>query len=264
MTALFLYGNALSTKLLLKYLGLDLPFREYFFLTALTSLLNIVIPFRGGAVFQAVYLKKNHGFQYTKSIVLNIVNQILSFLILALINIVNLLLLRPAQGPEGRGITAVLIFFAGLFAVCLFLLFIPCIKIRLPFKRLNDIVNRIVRGWRVLSRQKNGMLYLCLLLLAAFVISLLQIRSVYSGLGADLGLFQLILVNSMNYFSILMYITPGNLGIQEGLFLLSSYILNLKALESVMASLLMKSAWFTVTLLFSVPGFFLFLRKRTR
>lgn len=224
-------------------LGLKLGWKESFRLVAVSSLLNLVLPFKGGSVAQAVMVKKSYGFDYTRSVVMNLVLYQLGLLVLAGVSVANLLVLRQVLGLNIIGFQGILIFFLLFFVSMILLLLVPSFKVKFASERLNRIMEGFSDGWDMIRSDWNRIMRLLLLSLASMGIMVLQTLFAYQAVNVDVSVFQSLFVSSWGFLSNLVNLTPGNIGIQESVLAASGALLEINPTDGLVSAVLIRLSW---------------------
>jgi uncharacterized membrane protein YbhN (UPF0104 family) len=133
----------------------------------------------------------------------------------------------------------VLVFFAAVVAAILALIVSP--TVRLPWKnRIAKMVNTALDGWSLVKNDQGLLTRLVGLTLANIVLSGVSFWVAYDALGSRIPFRSALLVGLLTSFSLLVRITPGNLGIQEAIISLSSGLLGIGTAPGLLAALLIR------------------------
>lgn len=247
--------NAWAIRLSLQALQLPLPFGECLLLSAAGLFLNLILPLKAGSVFQAIYLKRRHGFLVAHSLAFNLVLQLLNLLLVSAISLAYLLGIRLLQHRQPYAFFPLLAFFAS--AIAAGLLFLVFANRPLPV-RWPGILGRIAtsfhEGWHLLTRHRPIMSGLLATVLISFAVATLQVWLSFPAQGASLGPGAALFVASLTSLGPLVNLTPGGLGIQEGLILLAGLLLRHRAFTLVVSGLLIRTATSLAFLLCGLPA----------
>ncbi len=242
--------RGLFVKLLVEHFEIKLKFKQWFGIMAVANLWNYLFPF-GGFGLRAAYLKKFHNFPYAYFLSTMMATYIIRFLIYSVLGLICLGLIY-----FDTGFFAVNLFFLmlGVALVCLIAMVVtpklPAIENRIFFH-----LSRMMNGWLELKKDKALILKLAVvLLLSIFVFA----GIVYFALFAfhyQLSLFEILLVSIMVCFTVLLPLTPGSLGIQEGAIVFTVQLFGLTIAQGILVAGLVRLVYliwaFTVGPLFT-------------
>jgi len=254
---IFLATNGLFLKLFVEKFNINLSTPEWFGLAVVTAMGNYLTPFSGGTIFRALYLNRKHVFPYQKFILILAANYLIIFEVIGLLGLLTLFL----SGQMGTFLW-LSTFFVGLSSGVLFLMIIPKVQLP-PINRLTTIVNTVLEGWYIIKQDQA-------LLLKSVGYTLLHVLSncisfwlAYTALGVAVPFWAAILVSLIAMCSIVIKITPGNLGIQELAISLSTSLIGFDANEGLIMSLLIRMS--SLLIIFTAgPIFSLWLTKKLR
>jgi len=125
------------------------------------------------------------------------------------------------------------LFFGGLFVVMLVLSLVkfPLKKIRKSKNMFADRVIRIIKnilnGWNIIVDDKELLFSLIGLTLINIFITNVLFYVQFRALNIEVNLLNTLLYNALSSVSLLVSITPGSLGIREGIFSITSDILGI-------------------------------------
>lgn len=260
LIALFLinyYFIGLQTKVLLEPLEVKLKNTEAYMLAIVTGFYNIITPAHGGMGVRAVYLKKKHNFTYTNFLSSLAGMYVITFFIASLSGLISLFYLYEAYGVFNWIILAV---FLGLFLpLTLIIVFSP------EFKEVkNNFINRFIRvanGWNIIRKNKK-VVYTCLsvTILSLIIGSIVAMMSYYI-FGINVSFMQALFLASIGSISILISITPGNLGVGEAIAVFSALILGITPVQSLSVAILGRIVQM-ITMFILGPIFSYFLMKK--
>lgn len=222
----------LFTKVLMEYLGVHLTFREWYGLSIVSNLWNYIIPFQGGAGARAIYLKKVHNFAVPHFLGTMLALYFISFFVNAVIGLFCMLYIYLQYHYTNM---IVLYFFAVVFVTTsLLMLFSPKVP---EFKHwfLNKI-SEVINAWYGIRRHRALVLRLILVILLHALFELLTVYYGFKAYGVSLSFFKCLLLSTLLAFSVLIKITPGSLGITEGIIVFGAQIFGIPAVQSLLAA----------------------------
>lgn len=247
----------LFSQVILKTFGLRLIAREWFGLSIITTLGNYVLPLRGGAGLRAVYLKKKHGFSFTHFFSTFLSIYLFTLLVNSLAGLSSIIFLYDL--PRGIWWSLVL-FFGSVLAVTLTLAFVPVSsswseKLQLPF------LPQLIQAWRTTRAQLGVLKSLFSLAIANYLCLTLMLYLGYRAMNVDLGLPEGALLGAIFGLSGLVSITPGGLGIQEAIVVVSAQAFDITATQGLALALVIRAIILFWTFLLGPVFSYLLLRK---
>ena len=201
-------------------------------LAFVTAMGNLLTPFRGGAGIRAIYLKKQYSLNYSNFLSTIAGIYFLTFLINSFIGAITVLLIYYIYGIINY---SVLFFFSGLF---LFFVIIISLSPDIPEFRnkLLGGVSRVIRGWYKIKKNKKMMFNLIIVIFINSIVTLFIIHFSFLSISINLPLIKCLFLSTLLTFSNLTNITPGGLGIREGIVVLGSKLFLISTPESLLAA----------------------------
>lgn len=234
---LFLGTNGLVLRESASRFGVQLRPREWFGLSVVTTMGNYIAPFSGGMVVRAAYLKRRHAFPYTQFATLLASNYLVNFWVIGVAGILAL----STLGAALRSYWQVMAFFAAVVVSISVLVIVP--SVTLPWEnRLVRYVNTSLEGWALVKRDRPLLARLVVFTLVNVALNGLSFWVAYGALGSPVSFRVALLVSLLAAFSILLNVTPGNLGVQEAVISLSSGLLGTGAGQGLLVALLIRGA----------------------
>lgn len=259
LTLIFLYSiafflNGLFIKVILRRFDKNISSGESLYVSVISSLGNYFLPMRGGAVLRSVYLKKKFNFSYSYFVSTLYGNYIIIFLVNSFIAIISLVFIHIEFGKSSLPLY---IFFITLFIVMISLSLIKVqihVTIKYGSKIINKIKNilyKILTGWNLIIEDKRLLIELILITVLSFFITTIIVIVEYLSLGIPINVVNVIFYNCLSSVSLLISITPGSLGIREGLFMITSDVIGISSNEVMQLALLDRGVTFiSLVLLF--------------
>ncbi|MDO9529023.1 MAG: lysylphosphatidylglycerol synthase transmembrane domain-containing protein [Syntrophales bacterium] len=234
---LFQITNGLILKEIASKFNIRLISKEWFGLPFVTAMGNYITPFSGGMIARASYLKYRHSFPYARFVSVLGASYLIYFWVAGIAGIITLML------PFERSMLywELILFFAGVVLVISSLAMLPTIKI--PGNNWVAVsLNNAIDGWTLIKRDSLLLVKLALYTLANILLTGLTFWLAFVALSdSSLSFGTIFLISLFSSFSILLKITPGNLGISEAIITLSSGILGVGAGLGLLASLLIRA-----------------------
>lgn len=233
--------TGLTLRELSRFFRVRLTMLEWYGLPAVTTMGNCLTPASGGLVARAVYLKQRYGLSYPRFLALLSSGYLVNFLVISAVG-VFIVLFRHSQDSR---VLPLALFFLAVLTVILFLLHRP-----IPLPEGDGRVRRFLRdvtsGWPLMKSSTSLIGKLIALSLVNILLGGGSLWLAFDALGYSVPGMDAILVSLLQAFSLLLSITPGNLGIQEGIVSLSSGLLGYGMGAGLLAALLVRA----VTVLF--------------
>jgi uncharacterized membrane protein YbhN (UPF0104 family) len=251
MRLLFLGTNGLFLREFAAKFGVELTPKEWFGLSVVTTMGNYITPFSGGMVARAAYLKHRHNFPYAQFATLLASNYLVTFWVIGVVGALALLTFGMAVWSYWQ----LFVFFIAVAVSISASILFPVL--RLPWKnRIAKAVNTSLAGWRLVKNDRALLAKLVAYTLSNILLNALCLWVAYDALGSHVPFRSALLVGLLTSFSLLIGITPGNLGIQEAVVSLSSGLLGIGAGQGLLAALLVRGA--TVVPAFTLGPIFSF------
>lgn len=211
MGLLFMLGNGLYNLFFFEAFGIRLTFREWCGLSVSNTLGNLVTPFRGGTVDNALYLKDRHALALTKFTAALTATYVVVFLLNGAAGMA-VMLLRP-EWLQGTGALV----FGLLGAVVLLLggwiLAFPRVEARLT--TLPGIAGPLATGWARIQGQPGLLVRVGLVTLVNLASASAMLVFELRALGAEFAWHGALLITVFASFSLMIAVTPAGLGVRE-------------------------------------------------
>ncbi|MEX0748982.1 MAG: lysylphosphatidylglycerol synthase transmembrane domain-containing protein [Candidatus Saccharimonadales bacterium] len=211
--------------------GKKLPFWDSFYMSLLTTIGNYFGPLLGGAGIRAMYLKKKYKFAYTDFIATLSGFYIISFSVASLI---GLLSLWHIQTQTGEYMPILYLLFGSLLTFTVFLALAPNKKfLKLipqnvkPLAGLTTTLDRVLDGWDLIRHNAKLFIRLSWLTLGGIMLAFFTSLVEFWALGIDLSIAPLFLYSTLSTVTLLVSITPGSIGIKEGIYIFTSDLLGI-------------------------------------
>ncbi|MFC1780523.1 YbhN family protein [Patescibacteria group bacterium] len=229
LKVLTIFSMGLFIKIVLKPFKKKMSLAESFYISTLSTIGNYFMPLRGGAGIRAVYLKKKLKLSYSHFISTLSGNYIITFAVYSIIGLVSLILIQVKYNISS---TILYIFFITLALVTLTLSLVKIPKRILEISEKPGILNRIskilvniAKGWSFITSNKSLLVKLLFITFLNFLITASITFLGFKSIGVNLTFPSLLLYVSLSGTSLLISLTPGSIGIREGVLLLSASII---------------------------------------
>jgi uncharacterized protein (TIRG00374 family) len=241
---------------LLRALNIVMGLWESFMLSIVTGFYNLIMPFRGGMAVRAVYLKKKYKFAYVHFLASLSAVYVLTFLVASLLGIISTLWIYFETG--------VLSWILFLVFDVVFILMLGIIFVSPQFKeRENKWLNRfikVINGWHLIKKNKRVIFVTSFVTLIQILLSSLMMWLQFRVFGIEVSFVAAVFLSAIGSLSILIGLTPGNLGIQEAIVVFSAATIGISTAESLSAALLGRAV--SLVVLFVLGPIFSYLLMR--
>jgi uncharacterized membrane protein YbhN (UPF0104 family) len=255
LSALTLTVNGLFLRIFAAKYNMHLKPKEWLGLASITSMGNYLTPFSGGLIARAAYLKHRFGFPYGQFATMLAANYMIAFAAISLIGVLVMLTMLETKSSSWP---VILLFLTALLAVFLLSIF-PSIT-RGRKNRLLRLANSATEGLELICRDKFLMGKLITLTLVNIIIGALIFLIVFQSLGLNIPFRMALLIYLLSSFSVLINVTPGNLGVQEIITSLAAEILGVGADMGLLASLIIRAV--TILAAFTLGPIFSYLLSK--
>jgi glycosyltransferase 2 family protein len=230
---IFLYSNGIMLKFLMKPFQIKLKNNEAFGLAIITNFYNLITPFRGGAAARAIYLKKKHDFPYVNFLATLSAIYILIFLVSSLIGIFSMLTLIEKSYPILLALSIFTIFLLSI------IIFSP--KIKENNNKWSNRFIKVINGWHLIKNNKKIItITIIISLIQVFLIALNNLLA-YNIFGIEITLAKALFIAAISNLSIIIAITPGNLGIGDAINVFTANIIGIPLTEAIAATILLRA-----------------------
>jgi uncharacterized membrane protein YbhN (UPF0104 family) len=230
LVLVFAFSKGLINYFFYRGLGVYLTLNEGIGLAAVNTLAN-QLPFAGGLIAKGVYLKQRHELAYTRFLSATLA---LYVCFVAANGAIGIAVLVYWKLVHQATVPTLLILGFSCMAASIFLLWLP-IDFSFISGKWGQRLAQLMDGWQVLSQ--NWPMVGRLIGLQVFVTLLFAGRFwiAFHALSQDVTLAQCVLFSSANILTTLVTITPGGLGVREGIVAGVASLLGFEASVSVVA-----------------------------
>jgi uncharacterized membrane protein YbhN (UPF0104 family) len=247
--------NGLFIKYALQSYAIKLGYRDWLSITIATSIMNYVIPFRGGAGFRALYLKRQYDFAITDFLSTLSGMLLIHFVVNGFIGLLGMSLLWY----EGALFNPLLALFFG--AVVLG----AGMAIYLPFPTghwTHPVLTKLIqikKGWHMLRQDVAIYAPLWIVMIACAGLSTAQFKLSFDAFNVELSWGGILFYTAGQNLAALATLTPGALGIMEVLGIYMAAHLAFSTSEALLVQGLFRFVFLT-TLCSALPLALLWLR----
>jgi len=255
MSVATLAANGLYLRIFARKFNVHLKWKEWFGLATVTAMGNYLTPFSGGLVARAAYLKNRHDFPYAHFLAILAANYLIAFAVIGVTGVVITLTLRGTESFSWP----VIFFFLAILSAILLVLFLPLPSIGGRHYLLR-LVQQALEGVEFIQRDRALLWKLVSLTFFNVVVGALLFFIVFHSIGAAVPFRIALLIYLLTACTVLINITPGNLGVQEAVTSFAAAILGAGADMGLLAALIVRAL--TIISAFALgPIFSYFLSK---
>lgn len=240
-----LYLNGIFLKILARPFQINL--KEHFSLSIASSFFNLITPLRGGAGLRAIYMKKIHNLSYVHFLASLFGNYLIIFVTASALALIISGILFIKSRILNLPLTLT---FLAIFITSIVFIFFPK-----TFKKENFItqkINKVINGWKEILNHPKIIPKLILITFLQFIVSALAIYFIFLSLNQETTILKTLYLAAITVLAVFINITPGSLGITEGLYMISSGVLGITPALSLMIALILR-AINTITLFILGP-----------
>lgn len=227
-----------SNKLVVQTFGVELRFREWFGLTMVGAMVNMFAPFAPGAGMRGLYLKRVHGLPY-----LHFANCLAAPLLIGMMANSGLAMLALVfLWTVHRSVNGLL------FAVVLAAFAIPLALVLRPMS-LNDSDHKwgrrlamLVNGWRMIAVDRSIVIQVGATMAARTLLLTGVYAVILAGIDMQIPLLACLTMASLGSIVRLINVTPGALGIYEGVLMMISTTFGIPPSAGMMVGLVHRAA----------------------
>lgn len=244
-------------KVILSCYGINLKFKEWFGLTAVTLFGNLIFPF-GGAGLRATYLKKYHSFEYSWFISTLFLDLIINFIIYTAGGVLALFLIYLKSNFIDKNLLII-------FSIVIFASFLCWFFPKNILKSNNFFlkrVNLVMAHWYEVKKNYSLIWRLIFWSFFQFIFGTLIFYFSALSLGFRITLIDSFLPNCLSLYALIISFVPASLGFYEGAVVWGFHILGFTIPQGLALSIVSRLAVVSWTLVLGlIFGYLLFKLK---
>ena len=246
--------NGLFIQYVVRPFKVRLSMYESTRVSLISSLGNFFASSGAGLGFRAIYLKKRHGLAYGDYITTLYGNYLLIFIVNAVAGLTSL-----ALAPQRSGV----IYWLAVAAFCSLLTIATMFCfVAIKDSKKQSIAGKIQRslhmmtsGWRTVAQNKKLLFSLGGLIAGQLVLTMAILYFEVVALGITVSISGLLFLSVLGALSVFINVTPANLGIKEGVYILSASIVGLTTNQILSVAIIDRGVLFiTLGLLWLIIG----------
>lgn len=239
--------NGLISNLLWKEQGLKLQFKDWYGLTIINTLLNYIVPMRGGTLSIAKYMKNRYQFRVSDFFTALSASYVIIYWINSLGGLFAIVWL---YFNEGYFSYIILAFFLVTFLFLTYiLLFSPTINYQ-GNKHVTKII-KIINNWYILRNNTSLKLEIVTLSIFNVLISSGILYFLYRTLGFQINATSAVILTIVSSMTLVISFTPSNIGVKEAIIAFAGIALGIPLLQTVLVTFLDRLLGFSISFLLS-------------
>ena len=247
MQIIFYACNGRIVREMLRKKGLAISEKESFFLSIVASAVNNFMPLSSGVVFRTYYLKRYHHFSLTHSFSLLIGFYVLAYWIACWCGIISCY--RLFHEGYGEILWVGGLFFCGVLG-CSAILFFPK-KLPAMMGRWGLRLEGLLSGTQMFAFHPGGRMLLFLYgMINQTLIALMLAMALYAT-GVSIAWDHALFLSSAQFLTLLLPLTPGNIGVTEGILAIGAKMIGIPVANIVLASLVLRGTALVVLFILS-------------
>lgn len=241
---------------------LPLKIKEWIGLSLTNSMYSYIIPFQGSMLLRAKYLKSKYGFEYSNYAALSGGSLLIGFWVAGISALFLLLTSYLTTGSYNRTlfilVGSLLIF---TLALTLILWYIPESGIKTGWKGFDIAFAQVISGVKVFKTDFKQSIIISITSLFSFLLVGLRLYFSFQSVDVQVGLTDILTIQMVAVFSMVLTITPGNLVIREGIIGLLSNTLGIPIEVAILAATIDRVVGMAIIFLFGTIFHFILIRE---
>lgn len=230
--------NSTQFRYLAEVFNIRLKFREWFGLAVANTLHNYYTPARGGTVLKAIYLKKSYNLAYSNFISLTAGAYLLGFFLASLSAAFFILISFLLYNEFYKTVFLISIGLVVATAIIGFFSWkVEWSAVLKKFSRLHNFVLNVEKGLLFFKKNKRLLIKILLFKFLFIVIMAIKLYWAFRAIGVETNLITVLIIQSLVVFSMVLSLTPGNLGVREGIIGLLASMLDIPLKKAILGAL---------------------------
>jgi len=236
-----------------KIYRISLGFKEWFGLTIVNTMVSYYTPVKAGVAVRAFYLKKTHGLSYPNYTSLLATSYLINLLVASgTASFLSFLSYRGHPETYFHAFVLSVLLFAGTLGCVAFLILFTSHVTFSPRNALTKIIFDIISGFRMLRQDRIVLCKTAFIQLALIFVMALKLYWAFGAMGISVGFYNILIIQSLTNFSTVISVTPGNLGIKEGIIGSFAFVLNIPVADAVFAATIDRGISMVVTFILGI------------
>lgn len=217
----------------------QLKTREWIGLSVTNTMYNYIVPFQGALLIRAQYLKTKYRFEYSKYAALSGGALLIGLLTASFASVILLIIKFVFTGYFYKSLfIMVCILFSITMVLSTSLWFIDFKRFKTGWLWLDNLLSVFFAGIAFFKKDNSLLLVITMTNLFLYFFMGLRLYFSFKAIEVPAGLLEIVVIQAISVFSMVLPITPGYLGVREGLIGLIAVMLNIRIEDAVLAAAL--------------------------
>jgi len=222
---------------IIKVFNVPLEFKEWFGLTVMNTMVSYYTPVKAGVAVRAYYLKKIHLLSYSKYASLLATSYLINMLVASgTACCLCSFMYRSQSGLQWPALFLSVLLFTGTMGCVLLLIFFMAFYSIEPRNALLKTFADIIDGFSMLRQNRIALGKTAGFQLILIIVMGLKLYWAFSAIGISVSYYNILIIQSLTAFTMIISITPGNLGVKEGIIGSFAYLLGIPASDAIFAA----------------------------
>lgn len=257
LTVFFLVVNGLITKRILSSFNVELPIIDSVALSVISTLGNLITPFRGGMVSNAIYLKNKYRFNFSNYVAMLSATYVVVFWVSSFIGLVACLYIKFTSDIFNWPVF--MVFLIVTLVLGFVLLFSP--KVEVSKTPILSSITYVLNMWNLISKNVNLVRTIIFYNLINIVLVVFISFFEFQIIGLNIPIGKLVILSLFSIFSLFLSVTPANIGIKEAFAVYSGMTIGIPAAQVIVVSLIDRMLNVLVVLLLCLPASYVLFKK---
>jgi uncharacterized protein (TIRG00374 family) len=240
---------------------IKLKFKEWFGLSLINTMYNYFIPAGGGLFARAYYLKKKYNFDYSKYIALTGGASLLGFGVASFSALTLIILKYFLSGFFNADLLGIsLLLFLGSLLLTLIFILSPNLRLARGWKIFDTLIIGVQRSNNYFNSNYKILSYTIFSRFALIFFMGLRLFFSFKVLDIEVDLISILTIQSLIIFSMVISITPGNIGVKEGIIGLLATMIGIPLKDAILAAAIDRAV--AMIIVFALGGIYHFILLR--
>jgi len=246
-------ANGCQFKYLSRIFHIKLTFTEWFGLTVTNTMFNYFTPARGGMIARALYMKKTYNLTLSEYASLIAGLNWFGFLISSLSAIVVSL---GCYFFFNEFYKVIITFSFGFLFLCLIVGFIlsraNLSSLPISNRRIQNILSLVGQGLHRFKNNTRLLVPICFFCFCFLLLSAARLYCAFLSVGINVHWLKILLVQACIRLLLIVSITPGNLGVKEGIIGLFARVLGISIEQAMLGALVDRIIMMIIIFVFGI------------
>lgn len=225
-------------KIFLSFFKLHPNFNFWFGLSIINNMYNYLIPIKGGIAIRGLFLKKLFKLNYINYFALTAGNYLIVIFISAFISLISAFFLYKNEYISFELIIIIISIFVFILLILIIINRVNINSIIGNKNKIKNTFNKFVLGIQLFKKSKRKFFTIFIIQFLFVLIMSIKLYYIYYIIEQDINFMNIIFVQSVVIFSRILSITPGNIGIKEGIIGFSANIMGITPEDAILGAIL--------------------------